>query len=328
MSQGIDRSLANAIELAANRLAPYVLQTPVRVGAALSEASRVTVLLKEEQRQHTGSFKLRGAFNRLLQLTPGERATGVVAASSGNHGAAVAFAARALGIRARVFVPEGAAPAKVGKITSAGAEVVFFGTDGLDTELEARRVTELDGGIYVSPYNDHAVVAGQGTVGSELLHQAEHVDRVYVAVGGGGLIGGIAAYCAARSPSTRVIGVLPELSPVMARSVQAGRLLELPTLPTLSDGTAGGIEAGSITFAICRSFVHEWIEVSEAQIAEAMRVWARSEPGIIEGAAGAAIAGMLGDAHRSDGGRVAVVICGGNVDHDRWAQVTESTGAA
>lgn len=307
------------------RIRPHILETAVQPSPALSEATGAKVVVKAEHEQATGSFKLRGAFNRLLTLSEDDRRRGVVAASSGNHGAAVAYACNALGIQARVFVPEGASSAKVDRIRAKGADVVHFGTDGLDTELEARRVAVETGKCYVSPYNDVAVMAGQGTLAVELLRQTEELSRVYVAVGGGGLIGGMASYLAEFGPGVRVIGALPEASPVMSASVAAGHVVEMPTLPTLSDGTAGGMEADSVTFEVCRDLVHEWVTVSEEEIAAAMRLWSKHHAGEIEGAAGVAIAACLRDAGRIDGSRAAIVICGGNIAHERWAAVTGST---
>lgn len=316
---GID--LGERIEEAERRIRPHVLETPYRHLPALAIGGW-DVFAKEEQHQHTGSFKARGAFSRLLALGPAERRAGVVAASSGNHGAATAHAASVLGVTARIFVPVTASPAKIDRIRGAGAEVVLFGTDGLDTELEARRVAERDGMPYVSPYNDLDVVAGQGSVAVEMLRQGPVVDRVYVAVGGGGLIGGMAAWIHRLSPAIRVIGVLPANSPVMAASIRAGRIVEMASAPTLSDGTAGGIEAGSVTFDICRQFVHGWATVSEGEIAAAMRWWAAHEPGMIEGAAGVALAALWRDARQLPAQRAAVVICGGNITPERWRSTT------
>lgn len=307
---------------AERRIRHHVLETTVQSSAALSSVSGANVIVKAEHEQPTGSFKLRGAFNKLLSLPEDDRRRGVVAASSGNHGAAVAYACHVLGIGAQVFVPEGASHAKVEKIRAKGAEVVHFGTDGLDTEIEARRVAGESGRCYVSPYNDVAVMAGQGTLAVELLRQAPSLSRVYVAVGGGGLIGGMASYLSEFAPEVRVLGALPEASPVMSASVAAGRVIEMPTLPTLSDGTAGGLEADSVTFEVCRTLVHEWVTVSEEEIAGAMRLWAKHHEGQIEGAAGVAIAACLRDAGRIDGSHVAIVICGGNIAAERWAGVT------
>lgn len=301
------------------RIRPHVPESPYRQSRGLSPEGGAEVWLKEEQHLPSGSFKLRGAFNKLLTLDPQARAAGVVAASSGNHGAAVAHAAAILGIPACVYVPEGASPAKVEKIRAKGADVVWFGTDGLDTEVEARAAAARRGATYVSPYNDPAVMAGQGSLAVELLRQGPVPDRIYIAVGGGGLIGGVALWLRAHAPAVRIVGALPANSPVMAVSVREGHIVEMPTTPTLSDGTAGGIEEGAITFPVCRDLVDEWVTVTEDEIADAMRAWSASEPGAIEGAAGVALAALRRDAPQLNGQRVAVVVCGGNIPLERWA---------
>jgi threonine dehydratase len=314
-------SIEREVMQAEERIRPYVRETPFRVSPGLSDRTGWEVWVKEEQHQHTGSFKARGAFSKLLTLNADDRSRGVVTASSGNHGAAVSYAAALLGVRAQVFVPQTASPAKVAKIRDRGADVVVFGTDGLDTELEARRVAGESGAVFVSPYNDWEVMAGQGSLAVEIHRQGPAPDRLYVAVGGGGMIGGISAHLRAVAPLVQVIGVLPANSPVMAESVKAGRIVDMASQPTLSDGTAGGVEQGSVTFEICRRFVHEWTTVTEEEIATAMRAWSAYEPGMIEGAAGVALAAMLRDAKSGPTQRVAVVICGGNVTADRWTAV-------
>jgi threonine dehydratase len=309
--------LVAAIQLAAARGAPYVRETPLLESPALSGVTGATVLLKLENLQLTGSFKLRGAVNVLLALPEIERRKGVVAASSGNHGAAIAFAGSALGVGVVVFVPEGASPLKTDAIRRYGAEVRVFGTDGLDTELRARAVARAEGMTYVSPYNDLAVIAGQGTIGVELRRQAKNLDAVIVSVGGGGLIGGMAADLKAHWPATRMIGALPANSPVMSASVRAGHIVELAVLPTLSDGTAGGIEPGAVTFPLCRDLVDVWLDISEPEIVHALRHCLTAEHLLVEGAAAVAVAGLLqlGDTLR--GRRVAVVLCGANITPER-----------
>lgn len=306
-------TLVAHIAAAAERIRPHVLETPVIPSLALGAATGGWVWLKCENQQLTGSFKLRGAMNCLLSLGELVREQGVVAASSGNHGIAVSWAGRVLGVGVAVFVPEGASPVKINAMRRLGADVRVFGTDGLDTEIEARRVAGLQGRAYVSPYNDHAVVAGQGTVAVELRRQVAALDAVIVSVGGGGLIGGMAADLKANAPSVRIIGALPANSPVMSRSVRAGRVIEVPTEPTLSDGTAGGIEPDSITFPLCRDLVDEWVEVSEAEIAPAMRHCIAEEHVLAEGSAGVAVAALKQLPEALRGATVAVVLCGGNV---------------
>lgn len=309
--------LPEAILAAEERIRGYVRETPLIDSVALSDATGAPVWLKLENLQRTGSFKLRGAMNKLLTLPAAERARGVVAASSGNHGAAVAHAGKALGIPVSVYVPEGASAVKVDAMRRAGAEVVAFGTDGLDTEVRARAVAAESGRAYVSPYNDFDVVAGQGTIGVELRRQAGPLDAVVVAVGGGGLIGGIGADLKAHWPGVRIIGAQPVNSAVMAASVRAGRVLEMASLPTLSDGTAGGVESDSMTFELCRLLVDEWVEVGEEEIAREMRYCLEVEHLLIEGAAAVAVAALRFHGASFRGQDVAVVICGGNVSGEK-----------
>ena len=272
------------------------------------------VWLKLENLQLTGSFKLRGAANKILSLDAETRARGVVAASSGNHGAAVACAAAAAGCPALVFVPEGVAAGKLAAIRSWGIEVHTHGDDALLAELEARRHAAAAGMTYISPYNDVEVIAGQGTVGVELAEQLPELDAVFIAMGGGGLISGVGGYLEALRPGLRVIACSPERSPVMHASLEAGHVVEMESLPTLSDGTAGGVEPGAITFELCRDIVDESLLVSEEQIRDAVRLVVVRHHTLIEGAAGVAMAGYLANRRRFTGMRVAIVLCGANID--------------
>ena len=271
------------------------------------------MLLKLENLQHTGSFKVRGAFNKLLTIDPASRSEGIIAASSGNHGAAVAWCARELGTAATIFVPEGASAAKIEKIRDYGAVVRFHGIDGLDTEIFAREEAQLRGLAYVSPYNDGAVVAGQGTVGVEMVEQDAQLDAVFIAVGGGGLIGGVGAWLHDRAPNVQVIGAVPANSPVMAASVRAGRVLEMESHPTLSDGTAGGIERDSMTFPLCQDVVDEWVVIPEDEIGRVLGEFVLDHDMPIEGAAAVAVAAAMRLAPTAAWQRIGIVICGGNI---------------
>ena len=312
---------ARAARRAAKRIAPLVRHTPLHHSVAFSERLGANIWFKLENRQETGSFKLRGATNRLLTLTDDQRARGCVAASSGNHGAAVACAMQQLGVAGVIFVPEGTSSAKVEKIRQYDGEVEFFGTDGLDTEQHARAYAAQHDMFYLSPYNDEEVIAGQGTIGIEILGQLPDVDVVFIAVGGGGLIGGIGSVLKNHDPGIRVVGCQPVASPVMARSVEAGEILEMASEPTLSDGTAGGIEPDAITFPLNQAVVDEWVVVDEDEIVAAMRLYLRSESGAIEGAAGVAIAGLLASAAEIAGSNVVVLICGGNISAETLNQL-------
>ena len=304
---------------AAHRIAGFVLRTPLVYSEAFSDELDAKVFFKLENRQTTGSFKLRGATNRLMLLGEQERATGCVAASSGNHGAAVASAMQKLGISGVVFVPEKTSSVKVDAIRGYGGDVRFFGTDGLDTEEHARRFAVENGMIYLSPYNDEAVIAGQGSCGVEILEDLPDVDMAFIAVGGGGLIGGVGSVLKAHDPGIQVMGCQPAASPVMARSIEAGEILEMPSEPTLSDGTAGGIEAGAVTFPLSQAVVDRWVVVNEGQIASAMRLYMDRQGDRIEGAAGVAVAAL--QQTEVHGRTVVVVICGGNISDETLERV-------
>jgi threonine dehydratase len=305
--------VAKAAQQAATRIGAFVRRTPLDHSLRFSAETGADIRFKLENLQHTGSFKLRGATNLLLSLSDAERERGCVAASSGNHGAGVAYAAKCLGIPAIVFVPDFTSEAKIEAIRSYGGEVRIFGHDGLDTEQHARKFAADSGMQYVSPYNDLRIIAGQGTCGMEIIDDLPDIDVLYVAVGGGGLVSGVASVIREQRPSVRIIGCQPQASAVMAHSVEAGRMLEEPSEPTLSDGTAGGVEADSMTFALCRELVDEWVLVDEARIAAAMCQFIDLEHQLIEGAAGVAVAAMLAQGDALAGRKVVVLICGGNV---------------
>ncbi|MGB5344552.1 MAG: threonine/serine dehydratase [Woeseia sp.] len=316
----LERLPADAV-LAANRISPYIRQTPLEHSPYFSEQTGANVWLKLENLQITGSFKLRGAFNKLLSLTAEQRAQGAVAASSGNHGAAVAFAMAQLRVDGMIFVPEQTSSVKVQAIKRAGIKVEFFGHDGLDTELHAREFARAKGMHYLSPYNDAAVIAGQGSCGVEIAHQLNKVDALVVAVGGGGLISGAGGFLRSAYPHLDIIGCQPVASAVMAESVQKGAILDLPSAPTLSDGTAGGIEPGAITFELCRKLVKQFVLVSEEQIAAAMRDFIDAQHMLLEGAAGVALAGLRKKATELRGKNVVVIICGANVSRETLRKI-------
>ncbi len=302
-----------AATAASARISEIINLTPLTRSAAFSEESGAEVYLKLENRQLTGSFKIRGASNRLTTLTDEQRARGCVAASSGNHGAAVACAMQRLGTSGVIFVPEQTSSAKVDAIRNYGGNVQFFGNDGLDTEQHAREYSEQHDMYYLSPYNDREVIAGQGTCGVEIVEQLPDLDAVFIAVGGGGLAAGVSSVLKAHNPDIRVYGCQPEASAVMAKSIAAGEILDLPSDPTLSDGTAGGIEEDAITFELCKELIDEFVLVSEADIAAAMRIYMTAEGEVIEGAAGVALAALLACKDAVKGRKVAVIVCGGNV---------------
>ena len=312
------RSLFESITQAHAAIRPQVPVTPLERSPALSARLGCEVLLKCEHLQPTGSFKVRGATNKVRLLAEEARRAGVITASTGNHGQAVARAGALAGVRVTVFVAASTAQSKMDAIRRLGAELSIIDGNPLDAELAARRVATEQGKTYVAPYNDPDVMAGQGTLGVELSEQAPQLDAVFVSVGGGGLIGGVGTALERLSPNTQVIGIWPENSPCLLRALEAGRLFDVPEYPTLSDGTAGGIEPGSITFPICQSVIDARVTVSESEIAAAMRDVAASDHWIVEGAAGVALAGLVKVAPAWQGRRVAVVLCGRNIALDKF----------
>lgn len=306
---------------AEGRIRRHIRETPVEESPALSEAGGARVFLKLENLQETGSFKLRGAMNRLLSLTPEQKARGIVTASSGNHGAAVACGLRRLGLQGIIFVPENVSPAKLDNIRAYGAGIRQHATDSGVTEVFARRYGEEHGLLYVSPYNDPIVVAGQGTLGVELARQIDRIDALFVAIGGGGLIAGTGGYLKALNPRLEVVAVSPENSAVLHHSMAGGAIVEMESKPTLSDGTAGAVEKGAITLDLCRRIVDRSLLVTEEEIKDAMRLVIGRHHTLIEGAAGVAVAGYLKDRHRHRGRTVAIVLCGANIALERLKEV-------
>jgi threonine dehydratase len=304
--------LAADVDAAALALLPTVVATPVVPSPWLSRCVGAEVRLKLENVQHTGSFKFRGASNALLHLPPERTSRGVVAASSGNHGLGLAAAAKSRGVRATVFVPQTTAPAKQRAIAELGAEVVPHGDDCVVTEQHARAFAAAQDRPYVSPYNDADVVAGQGTVAVELLQQWPGVEVVYVALGGGGLIGGMAAWTKLRHPRVEFVACSPAQSPAMAECVRRGAIVDVPCGETLSDSTAGGVEPGAITFPLCQRWVDRYLDVDEAAIRSALLDCLEHQHLLVEGAAAVAIAACLTDRELA-GRRAAIVVCGGNL---------------
>ena len=298
------------------------VRTPLVASPALGAITGAEVFIKHEQMQRTGSFKYRGALNKLRTLREQGCVSDIVAASSGNHGLAVASAAAVTGYRATIYVPAKADPAKLTAIEAAGARLELVeADDGLVAELTARRVAEERGAVFVSPYNDTDVMAGQGTIGLEILDDCPDVDLVVAAVGGGGMLGGIATAMRGAGSSARFAAVWPEVACSMHRCLEAGEIIDVDEATTLSDGTAGGVEPGAVTFDVLRDVLdHRWL-VAEKDIAAAMRWLATHEHLLVEGAAALAVAPLLAARPELKGQRVAVVLCGRNVHIDRFLAV-------
>lgn len=305
--------LAGHVKEAAERIRPVVIETPVERIEGWVPAGGVELFFKLENLQKTGSFKLRGASNKVLSLSPEQAPKGVIAASNGNHGLGVAAAAKGARVAAEVYVSNQVSPSKARRIEEYGARITRHGNDPLEAELAARAAASEQGKVFISPYNDLRVMAGQGTIVVELQRQLPPLDALFVAVGGGGLIGGIGAYMKCTSPQTEIVGCWPENSPVLYESIKAGRILDVPEQPTLSESTSGGLEPGSVTLEVCSHVIDSSVLVSETEILDAMRKVRALKGWIIEGAAAVAVAAFLKNAERYRGKKVAVVICGSNV---------------
>jgi len=297
------------------KLREHLPLTPfVRFGA-FSDELGAEVLVKCEHLQRTGSFKARGAMSKILTLTDEQRQAGVVTASTGNHGLGVGNALATLGGHGIVYLPENASPSKVAALRRLGLELRAEGNDSGVLEPKARAYAAEHDLTYVPPYNDPDIVAGQGTVAVEILEQlgGEPLDAVVVAVGGGGLISGVASVLKQHLPGIRVYGASPIRDDAMAASVRAGRIVTVDAKETLSDGTAGSVEPGSITFDLCRELVDDWVLVSEDAISAALRMVIDTEHQLVEGSAAMAFAAVRDRRTELEGKRVAVVSCGGNI---------------
>ena len=306
---------------AEKRIRPHVRETPLEGSLYLSDLADCEVLLKLENLQITGSFKLRGAANKLLSLSSDDLRRGTVTASTGNHGAAFAYMLKRLGAKGTIFLPENAAPAKVAGLKLYGADLQFSGDDCVKAEEAGKAEAERSGRVWISPYNDAKIVGGQGTVAVELEGQAGEYDAILVPVGGGGLAGGIAGYLKALYPKIEVIGCQPINSAVMYESVKAGRILDIESLPTLSDGSSGGIEHGSITFDICREHIDDFILLSEEEIAAALRLVIEKHYMLIEGSAALPVAALLQQKKRFEGRRVVLVFSGAHIGIETLKQI-------
>ncbi len=305
--------IKNEVLIAEKRIRQYIKETPVDYSVTLSRKTKINLFLKCENLQYTGTFKVRGAINKLLSLNLSQREQGIVTASSGNHGAAVAFGLNKLNMKGIIFVPENVSPTKVDNIRHYTSDLKFFGADCVQTEIHALEYAKQHNMIYISPYNDQQVIGGQGTIGLELVNQLDTIDAVFVPIGGGGLISGIAGYLKSVNANIKVIGCLPVNSPVMAESIKAGNIIEMETSPTLSDATAGGIEPGAITFDICRQFVDDYILVSEEEIKNAIISMIKTQHLLIEGASGVALAALLKESKKFHGKNVVIILSGENI---------------
>jgi threonine dehydratase len=300
------------IERAAETVHELALRTPMEGSRWLSALTGSPVRLKCENLQRTGSFKVRGAYTRMSRLSDEEKSRGVVAASAGNHAQGVALAAQALGIKATVFMPQGAPIPKENATRAYGADVVFHGRYLEDSLAEAREFQDRTGAILIHPFDNADIVAGQGTCGLEILEQAPDVETVVVPCGGGGLLSGIAIAVKARRPQVRLVGVQAAGAAAFPGSLEAGRPVKLESMSTMADGIAVGLP-GEVTFTTVRDLVDEIVTVSEGSLSRAVLATLERAKMVVEPAGAAAVAAILDDPARFGSPTVAV-LSGGNID--------------
>jgi threonine dehydratase len=304
------------IQNAQKTIAPYAKTTPLIRSNFLSELCSANVYLKLENLQVTHSFKVRGVINKLLNLTLQEKARGVVTASAGNHGQAVAFGAKELGFRAKIVVPTNTPKVKVDGIRQFGAELVLYGTTYPEAERKAKEFALSEGRLYISPYNDELIVAGHGTIALEILESLPNVDMVVVPVGGGGLISGISIAVKSLKPTVKVYGVQSAAVPIMFESLKSGEIVKphRHEAKTIAEGLSGGVEKGSITFGIVQQYVDELFLVREESIRHAVYLLWENEKQVVEGSGAAPAALIFENKDLFVGKTVALVLTGGNID--------------
>jgi threonine dehydratase len=303
------------VYFARNLIRGLVRKTPLEYSPFLSEFCGGDVWLKLENQQLTGSFKIRGALNKLLQLSAEERIRGVITASSGNHAQGIGYSAKEIGVKSKIVVPRNTPLVKIEAIKRYGVELVVDGEEYMDAEMLARKMQRDENKTFVSAYNDIDIIAGQGTVGLEMIEDHPKLDVVLVPVGGGGLVSGVGCVLKATLNEVDVLGVQSEASPVMAESIKQGRIIEMDLDESIAEGLHGGIEEGSITFSLCNSLVDGFILVREETINEAIRLLLIRQHQVVEGAGAVGVSAIMENPERFRGRRVGILISGGNIDN-------------
>ncbi len=307
------------IRAARGRISPHILLTPVSYDPDLQ------VWLKWESQQVTGSYKPRGALNKVLGLSPEQRAAGLLAVSAGNHGQAVALAAQKIGVKVTVYASEHASPLKIAKMRALGAEVVLVPGLYGDAEAEGIRVARETGQTYVSPYNDPAIMAGAGTVGLEMWEQIPGLERLLVPAGGGGLLGGVGSALRQLNPSIQVIAVQNETSAYLYTDFHGGDMSDVVESDSLADGLSGTVEPGSTTIPMMHEVTDGFLLVSEEEIARGIAYAWRRHGERIEGSGAVGLAVALAD-KLSPGPVTALLVTGGNIDEEVFTRVVGGSG--
>jgi threonine dehydratase len=310
------------IQTALERIRESIQISPCTRSETFSELAGNSVYLKLENRQRTGAYKERGALNKLLTLSPEERSRGVIAASAGNHAQAVAYHAARLGIRARICMPLPTPLIKVSATRGYGADVVLHGANYDEAFAEALRQSEADKITFVHAFDDETVIAGQGTLGLELLEQHPDLEVFVVPIGGGGMIGGLACAVKEKNPKVRVIGVQPSRLPSMKVAVAEGKPVTLAAAVTIADGIAVR-RAGERTLPLVQKYVDEIVTVEEEEVANAILLLLEREKTLAEGAGAAAVAALVNHRIELSGKRVAAIVGGGNIDVTLLARIIE-----
>jgi len=311
-----------SIQAARARIGEAIHVSPCHLSHHLSELTGLPLHLKLENLQRTGSFKERGALNKLLTLSEAERARGVIAASAGNHAQGVAFHATARGIRAQIVMPLATPLVKVAATRSYGAEVILHGASYDEANDEAVRRQAQDGSTFIHPFDDAEVISGQGTIGLELLEQVPDLEAVVVPIGGGGLIGGIGCALKEINPKIRVVGVEPEKLPSMIRAREAGVPVTIAAEATIADGIAVR-RAGDLTLPLVTRYVDEIVTVDDEEIASAILMLLEQEKTLAEGAGAAALAAVVQSKTKLQKRNTVVMVCGGNIDVTLLAKIIE-----
>jgi len=313
------------IYLAKKRISPYVTRTPLVRAHSLSDLCEAEIWCKLETMQPTGAFKLRGATNAILRLNEDQRKSGVVAVSTGNHGRGVAYAAREQGIRAVICLSSLVPDNKVEAIKSLGADVRIVGNSQEEAEIEANRLTEEEGLIPISPFDHPDVIAGQGTIGLELLEDFPELNCVVVPLSGGGLIGGIALALKAASPKIHVVGVTMEKGPAMVLSLEAGKPVDVEEEESLADSLGGGIGlVNHYTLSLVQELVDETLLVSEEEIGQAIQYVFETQRMVLEGGAAVGTAALLAKKLEIQGKNVALIYSGNNISKKTLRKVLDS----